>query len=70
MDYLRCETDSVLTQKGLPMTNQKNASTSSTMYLLMAEYGARIMIPLEDLAFKVLGMSVNTAKRKAKSNRK
>jgi hypothetical protein len=26
------------------------------------------MIPLEDLAFKVLGMSVNTAKRKAKSN--
>ncbi len=68
MDYLRYETESVLTQKGLPMTNQKNASTSSTMYLLMAEYGARIMIPLEDLAFKVLGMSVNTAKRKAKSN--
>jgi hypothetical protein len=49
------------------MANQKNASTS-TMYILMAEYGARIMIPLEDLAFKVLGMSVNTAKRKAKSN--
>jgi hypothetical protein len=44
------------------MANQKNASTS-TMYLLMAEYGARIMIPLEDLAFKVLGMSVNPSFR-------
>jgi IS5 family transposase len=34
----------------------------------MAEYGSSIMNPLEDLAFKVLGMSVNTAKRKARSN--
>lgn len=50
------------------MSNQKNAAQTQTMYLLMAEYGAKIMIPLEDLAFKVLGMSVNTAKRKAKSN--
>lgn len=48
------------------MTNQKNG-TSSTMYLLMAEFGSRMMIPLEELAQSVLGMSVNTAKRRAKS---
>lgn len=48
------------------MTNQKNG-TSTTMYLLMAEFGTRMMIPLEELAQSVLGMSVNTAKRRAKS---
>jgi len=48
------------------MTNQKNG-TSTTMYLLMAEFGSRMMIPLEELAQTVLGMSVNTAKRRAKS---
>ena len=48
------------------MTNQSNG-TSSTMYLLMAEFGSRMMIPLEELAQSVLGMSVNTAKRRAKS---
>jgi hypothetical protein len=50
------------------MANQKNALTSSTMYLLMAEYGATTLIPLEELSFKVLGLSVNSAKNKAKSN--
>ncbi|GEK08326.1 pyocin activator PrtN family protein [Pseudoalteromonas peptidolytica] len=50
------------------MTKARNATQTQTVYLLMAEYGAKIMIPLEDLALKVLGMSVNTAKRKAKSN--
>jgi hypothetical protein len=48
------------------MTNQKNG-TSPTMYLLMAEFGSRMMIPLEELAKSVLGMSINTAKRRAKS---
>jgi hypothetical protein len=33
----------------------------------MAEFGSGTMIPLESLAFKVLGLSVNTAKRKAKA---
>jgi len=48
------------------MINQKNG-TSSTMYLLMTEFGSRMMILLEKLAQSVLGMSVNTAKRRAKS---
>lgn len=37
------------------------------MYLLMTEFGSRMMILLEKLAQSVLGMSVNTAKRRAKS---
>ena len=37
------------------------------MYLLMAEFGSRLMIPLDELSQSVLGMSVNTAKRRAKS---
>jgi hypothetical protein len=48
------------------MITQKNG-TSSIIYLLMAEYGSGTMIPLEQLALKVLGLSVNTAKRKAKA---
>ena len=49
------------------MTNQKK-TTSTTMYLLMAEYGARTLIPLEELCNEALGMCVNTAKRRAKAN--
>lgn len=48
------------------MTNQKIA-TSITTHILMAEFGSRLMIPLEELAQSVLGMSVNTAKRRAKN---
>lgn len=48
------------------MTINKNA-TSITMHLLMAEFGPRMMIPLDELASSVLGISVNTAKRRARS---
>lgn len=34
----------------------------------MAEFGYRVLIPLEELCGAYLGLSVNTAKRKAKSN--
>lgn len=50
------------------MANQQKIAQSQTVFLLMSEYGARVLIPLEDLAYNVLGLSVNTAKRRAKSN--
>ncbi|SET78188.1 pyocin activator PrtN family protein [Thalassotalea agarivorans] len=47
------------------MANQNG--TSTILYLLMAEFGSRMMIPLEELAQSVLGLSINVAKRRAKS---
>ncbi|WP_245732142.1 pyocin activator PrtN family protein [Thalassotalea agarivorans] len=43
-----------------------NPSSSIVMCLLMAEFGVRQLIPLEELAQPVLGLSKNSAKRKAK----
>lgn len=48
------------------MTKTRNAAQSQTMYFLMTEHGAKTLIPLEDIAFTVLGLSVNAAKTKAK----
>ncbi len=44
-----------------------SSAAPQTMYLLMAEYGARTLIPLDEIADKVLGMSINTARRRARS---
>jgi hypothetical protein len=38
---------------------------SQTMHLLMMEYGGRALIPLDELAEKLLGLSIDTAKRRA-----
>lgn len=47
--------------------SKKNMDDSKVLHLLLAEYGFKYMIPLEDLAEPILGLSKNTAKRKAKS---
>lgn len=44
-----------------------SSAAPQTMYLLMAEYGARTLIPLDEIANTVLGMSINTARRRARS---
>lgn len=46
---------------------QENAVTM-THHLLLAQFSNRLLIPVEELAESYLGIAVNTAKRKAKSN--
>lgn len=50
------------------MAYQDKTGFSSTVHLLMSEFGANVFVPLEDIAGKMLGISINTAKRKAGSN--
>ena len=47
---------------------KNNNVLSVTHHIVMAEFGYRVLIPLEELSGAYLGLSVNTAKRKAKSN--
>ncbi|ELI1916360.1 pyocin activator PrtN family protein [Vibrio cholerae] len=54
-------------QKGWLMTKNNNV-LSITHHIVMAQFGYRALIPLEELSGAYLGLSVNTAKRKAKSN--
>ncbi|WP_170960507.1 pyocin activator PrtN family protein [Vibrio kanaloae] len=47
---------------------RNNNVLSVTHHIVMAEFGYRSLIPLEELSGAYLGLSVNTAKRKAKNN--
>jgi hypothetical protein len=49
------------------MMDDKNASTQ-VLFLLMAEYGGRVLLPLEEVCEKIFGMSIKTANRKANAN--
>jgi hypothetical protein len=53
---------------GATMKDNQNRNFTMTHHLLLAQYSNRLLIPVEDLAEQYLGIAVNTAKRKAKSN--
>ncbi|GAB7228722.1 hypothetical protein D8T51_21605 [Vibrio vulnificus] len=50
------------------MKNKHDTTLTMTHHLLLAQFGNRTLIPVEELAEPYLGVAVNTAKRKAKCN--
>ena len=50
------------------MKKKQNNTLTITHHILLAQFSHRLLIPVEELAEPYLGIAVNTAKRKAKSN--
>ncbi|MGI2169645.1 pyocin activator PrtN family protein [Shewanella sp. MF05960] len=50
------------------MKKDLKCNFTMTHHLLLSQFSNRLLIPIDELAEQYLGISVNTAKRKAKSN--
>ena len=48
--------------------NKSNKIMTITHHLLLAQFSNRVLIPVDELAKPYLGLSIATAKRKAKMN--
>lgn len=50
------------------MKHRKASNNTVTLQLLIAQFGTEFLIPIEEIANTILGMSIATVKRKAKNN--